>query len=157
VRPETEMKKLRTAVSVGEPYGHIPGHQYQDVDVEVTRSRRGTWRIEVLETWGSCQGRDEEHGRKRVIGRGETLSDAAADAEAKAEKAEMHKAYTIQAISQAVAEAEDEAEADEGAEAAAENPLAFATIEELQIEIARRQAPKPIQDGVILHAELPKG
>src|SRR5262245_46503982 len=43
----------------GRPYGHVPGHEYLDVEVLKRRSN-----FVLLVTWGSAQGRhDQEHGR----------------------------------------------------------------------------------------------
>ena len=54
--------------AVGTRYGHVPGHQYHDVIVAVGQ-RGQQYRAVALEVWGSCQGRDEEHGRVKVIAR----------------------------------------------------------------------------------------
>ena len=65
-------------VTVGTPYGHVPGHNYRDVEITITQTR-GRWTVRALESWGSAQGYDEEHGRKEVIGRGDTLAEAERD------------------------------------------------------------------------------
>ena len=99
------MKTIKVTTSAGKEYGHVPGNHYLDVDVTITRTRSGRWTIGVVETWGSCQGRDEEHGRKTVMAVGRTLEDAVAKANCRAEAADLHKAYTAQALSCAEAEA----------------------------------------------------
>lgn len=92
-------------VSVGVPYGHVPGHQYRDVDVVISR-RDETIRCYVVESWGSAQGYDEEHGRREVSGRGVSIRDAAQDARKRAYRARIECEY----LEQAVSLAEDEAE-----------------------------------------------
>jgi hypothetical protein len=93
--------------SAGREYGHVPGHQYHDVDVTISRRPSGRWRVEIIETWGSAQGYDEEHGRKTVIGRGEELDDAVRDAERLAEKADIETDYLAEALSEAADQAEE--------------------------------------------------
>ena len=59
----------------GAAYGHVPGHQYHDVEVGIGR-RGSVYRAAVLETWGSCQGYDEEHGRRKVVARSTSWREA---------------------------------------------------------------------------------
>ena len=59
----------------GIPYGHVPGHQFHDVDCEL-RQRGARWVCILTETWGSAQGYDEVHGRNVYRGAGETPDDA---------------------------------------------------------------------------------
>lgn len=130
------MKTIKATGSAGTEYGHVPGHQYHDVDVTITRSRRGKWTVEVLETWGSAQGYDEEHGRKKVIGRGDDLRDAMSDARERADKATIDNdrmGYLEQALSGAENEANEELEAAEET-----SPLADETTETLLAELAKR-------------------
>ena len=100
-------KPIETTGSAGKQYGHVPGHQYHDVDVTITRRSSGRWRVSVLETWGSAQGYDEEHGRKTVVGRGDDLDSALADARDLAERADIDAAFLAEALSEAADEAED--------------------------------------------------
>lgn len=86
--------------NVGTPYGHVPGHQYNDVTVTI-ENRGGDYRCRVLEVWGSAQGYDEEHGRKSVVGRGASVSEAVQDAKGLAVEAEIDGNYLAQALSQA--------------------------------------------------------
>lgn len=127
------MKAIQVTGRAGKAYGHVPGHQYKDVDVTIRRTRNGRWSIEVLETWGSSQGYDEEHGRKKVIGRGDDLSEAVRDARQRAQSAGIGPNYVEEAIS----EAEDMAETE--AERADSTLLADVSSEELLAEIARRR------------------
>lgn len=109
-----KMKAIKVTSSVGNEYGHAPGHQYHDVDVTIIRTRRGKWTVEILETSGNAQGYDEEHGRKQVIGRGDELSAAITDARERAERACIdndNMGYLERAISGAESEAISEAEA----------------------------------------------
>lgn len=66
-------KKLAD-ISRGHKYGHVPGHNYHDVDVVVSRKEE-SFRCAVRETWGSAQGRDEEHGRKEAVARGTSVEE----------------------------------------------------------------------------------
>lgn len=91
----------------------MPGHQYRDVDATIVRSARGNWSAEILETWGSAQGRyDEEHGRKKVCGSGSSLSEAVSDARQRAQRAGIDPKYTEEALSEAESEAWEEIESD---------------------------------------------
>jgi hypothetical protein len=93
--------------STGVTYGHVPGHQYHDVDVVV--SRRGEkFRVHVVESWGSAQGYDEEHGRREAIGRGDSIRDAVRDARGRAKEAGIVCEYLEQSLSKAEDAAEEE-------------------------------------------------
>ena len=104
----TTSKKLVKIASAceGKIYGHVPGHQYHDVYVTIFR-RAGGYRCCVAETWGSCQGYDEEHGRREVSGRGESIHGAVEDARRLAENAGIDEEYLTTALSSAEDEAED--------------------------------------------------
>lgn len=98
--------------SAGTEYGHVPGHQYHDVDIVVShRPRLETFRVHVVENWGSAQGCDEEHGRREVVGRGLTIDDACSDAARVGKVAGIREDYLVQAISMARDKAHDNAEA----------------------------------------------
>ena len=84
----------------------IPGRQYEDVNVRVRQRRRG-WSVNVRQVWGSCQGRDEEHGRISIVGFGEELSEAMSDAESRGRDAEIDLKLLSQAVSRARYEAEE--------------------------------------------------
>lgn len=93
----------------GTPYGHVPGHQYHDV--EVTIGQRGEkYRVEVLETWGSAQGFDQEHGRNKVVAIDGDLDSAVRIANSRAQTAGIREDYMIQALSSAHSDALDEIE-----------------------------------------------
>lgn len=92
--------------SAGKAYGHFPGHQYHDCDVVV--SRRGEkYRVHVVESWGSAQGYDEEHGRREAIGRGDSIRAAIGDARTRSKDSGIECEYLEQALSKA----EDSADA----------------------------------------------
>ena len=55
--------------SAGREYGHVPGHSYHDVTVGIGK-KGAQYRAVALETWGSAQESDEEHGRRKVVARG---------------------------------------------------------------------------------------
>src|ERR1039458_5385034 len=93
------MKEINVESSAGKKYGHVPGHQYHDVDVTIDRSAAGRWTVEIIETWGSCQGRDEEHGRKTVMACGRSLEEAVEKVTARAEGADINRSYLVQALS----------------------------------------------------------
>ena len=90
--------------SAGTPYGHVPGHTYRDVDVLISH-RADSYRCEIVYSWGSCQGDDEEHGRRSAIGRGASIDQACEDGERRAIKAEIQERY----MASALAEARDQA------------------------------------------------
>lgn len=101
--------------SAGNEYGHVPGHQYHDVDVVISR-RGDKYRCHVVESWGSCQGYDEEHGRREAIGRGESIRECVVDARGRAADAGIVCEYREQALSlaeDAATEAETDAPAQE--------------------------------------------
>lgn len=98
-------KQLATG-SKGTPYGHVPGHSYHDVDVTISQ-RDGKFRVEVLETWGSAQGYDEEHGRNRIVAIDPDLDAAVRIANARSKDADILEEYMIQALSVAHADAVD--------------------------------------------------
>jgi hypothetical protein len=81
------MKKIHIKSSAGRPYGEIPGNHYHDVDVELRRTASGAWVAAVLETWGSNQGKLEEHERKAIATRGHSLEAVVRETERRAEKA----------------------------------------------------------------------
>lgn len=92
--------------SSGRAYGHVPGHQYHDVDVVISR-RGDLYRCHIVESWGSAQGYDEEHGRREAIGRGDSISECVSDARGIAREAGIVCEYLAQALSQAADEAEE--------------------------------------------------
>lgn len=106
--------------SAGKAYGHVPGHQYHDVDVVISvRPPAGAgigpnvsrpWRVHVVESWGSAQGYDEEHGRREAVGRGEGIEEACQSARDRAAKAGIECEYLEQALSKAEDAAEDRCE-----------------------------------------------
>lgn len=98
------------SASAGTPYGHVPGHRYSDVDVTISRARNGSIRVHVVESWGSAQGYDEEHGRREVVGRGPDISSACRDAESRAAKVGVDAGHLATAMSRAEDEAEEAAE-----------------------------------------------
>ncbi len=99
-------KELGTA-SIGAPYNYVPRHQYSDVDVCISRAKNGTYRCHVVASWGSAQGYDEDHGRTEIIGRGDTIREACAEARDRAMDTDMNKNYLAQALSKAEDEAEE--------------------------------------------------
>jgi hypothetical protein len=101
--------------SSGNANGHLPGHNFHDVDVSVA-TRSGMFRVHVCENWGSCQGHDEEHGRRETITRGDTIAGTIAAARSSATRAGI----TTKLLEQSLTLAEDAAE--EAMEDANENP-----------------------------------
>jgi len=91
--------------SAGKPYGHVPGHHYLDCDVVVSR-KGDKFRVHIVESWGSCQGYDEEHGRREAIGRGESIGQAIMDARKRAKDCGIG----IEFLEQSLSKAEDTAE-----------------------------------------------
>jgi hypothetical protein len=100
----------QSSESAGKAYGHVPGHQYHDVDVVVSvieRADGDKFRCHVVESWGSAQGYDEEHGRREAIGRGESIREVCRDARSRAEQAGIDCEYLEQAMSKAEDTAEE--------------------------------------------------
>lgn len=87
-------------------HGHVPGHQYHDVEVLI--SRRGVrYRCHVVETWGSDQGYLQERGRLSVVGRGGSLREATSEASSAARQAGIKQEYLAAALSVAADAAEE--------------------------------------------------
>jgi hypothetical protein len=82
----------------GVPYGHVPGHQYHDVEVAIGVRGR-TFRAVALETWGSAQGHNQEHGRKKVVARNADAQEALREIKRLAKEAGLHEQYLPQAYS----------------------------------------------------------
>lgn len=98
--------KELASVGFGNAYGHVPGHQYHDVDVVVS-SRGNKFRVHVVESWGQmCS----EYGRREAIGRGDSIRDAIDDARSRAKDCGIDCEYLEQSLSRAEDSAEDEAE-----------------------------------------------
>lgn len=104
--PETHEELAN--VSVGKEYGHVPGHQYHDVDVVISR-KDDRYRVHVVESWGSAQGYDEEHGRVEVVGRGDSLQEAIREARQQANDAGIAE-KGAEYLARALSAAEDEIE-----------------------------------------------
>jgi hypothetical protein len=92
------MKILKIQASAGKEYGHVPGHQYHDVDVTLYRNSKG-WQVEIIETWGSAQSYDDELGRKSVFARAADLDETLLTAKHRAVEVGMDKSYVVQALS----------------------------------------------------------
>lgn len=100
--------ELLATISVGDPYGHVPGHHFNDVDCIVShRQGKELVRCHVVQSWGSAQGYDEEHGRREVVGRGPTISAACSDAMSAGKSAGIDVEKLVQAITRARDEAEE--------------------------------------------------
>ena len=95
------------SVTAGKPYGHVPGHRYHDVDVVISTRDGSSFRVHVCEHMGSAQGRDEEHDRREVVGRGGSIGSACDNARIMAKDAGIVCEYFAQALSQAQDEAEE--------------------------------------------------
>lgn len=95
--------------SAGKEDGHVPGHQYRDIHCLISR-RGDRFRAAIVHVWGSCQGYNEEHGRRAVIGRGDTIAEAAGAAKQLAAEADMPADYLAEAVSLAVDRAEEAAD-----------------------------------------------
>lgn len=101
--------------SAGTEYGHVPGHQYHDVDVVIScivtfddaDTSQGT-RCHVCESWGSAQGCDEEHGRREVVAHGGTISEVVLDARQRAVRRGI-EGLALEYLEEALSKAEDEA------------------------------------------------
>ena len=133
------MKKIKVSSTVGKEHGHVPGNNYHDVEAAITRSIVGRWAAKLLETWGSSQGCDEEHGRKEVAALGNSLVEVVREAERKAEAAGIDRSYAIQALSGAEQEAaEQEEQAEEAGGNADAMDLSSISTERLVAELRAR-------------------
>ena len=100
--------------SVGNVDGHVPGHQYHDVDVVIscitTPEGRlsAPYRCHVCESWGSAQGFDEEAGRNEVVVRASNVSAVVGDARDRGIAAGI-EGVALKYLTQALSEAEDTA------------------------------------------------
>jgi hypothetical protein len=101
------MRTIAVTSSCGKENGHVAGNHCLDVEVTIMRTCAGRWKVSIVETWGSCQGHDEEHGRKTVKAIGPTLPGAAMEARNRSEVAGLHASNTIQALLCAEEEASD--------------------------------------------------
>lgn len=99
------MSKKVFEASNRKPYGHVPGHQYHDVDGTLTETKHG-WRCELLETWGSAQVSDEEHGRKLASGRADNPIEAVTAAKIEAREIGMDLQYLAATCAELMSEAE---------------------------------------------------
>jgi hypothetical protein len=88
---------------VGKAYGHVPGHQFHDVNITVSRrqSPHSMWKVEIEEVAGSSQGYDEIHHRIKVSARSSSWRDAMRVANARAVTGGVDNGYLVQAISAA--------------------------------------------------------
>jgi hypothetical protein len=96
-----------SSVSCGDD--HVAGHEYHDFDVGISlRVVTGdpTIRVHVVEHWGSCQVSDEEHGRKEITSRGNTIDEAIARARECCDRAEISGSLLEQALCLAADRAE---------------------------------------------------
>lgn len=79
-RMERDMNDWNELACKGAPYGHVPGHNYHDVLVEVRTGRSGRVYARAIEVWGSAQERDQEHGRTVLAtGEGDSVAEALRD------------------------------------------------------------------------------
>ncbi|MGA3178954.1 MAG: hypothetical protein ABSF38_01280 [Verrucomicrobiota bacterium] len=128
------MKEINISRTVGREYGHVPGNNYNDVQVTVSRSKNGRWRVEVLETWGSDQGYEEEHGRNEVYACSQSLESAGKDAGNAGRTAGITEKYLVQALTKAIHAADEAAEEDDS------NLMEDIPTSDLEAELARRQS-----------------
>lgn len=84
----------------GTPGGHVPGRDFLDVCVTVSR-RDGCFRVTVTETRGHTQGHDVIYGRCETVGSSVLLDAALAVAVARARKAAIEIHYLAQAVAEA--------------------------------------------------------
>lgn len=99
-------KRIDVEVEVGD--GHYPGSRYCDVAIRIRQRLTGIWSVNVVETSGCYPSQEDE---TTIVGFGDELPEAVADAEARARDANIDARLLVQAISQAREEVEDELEA----------------------------------------------
>lgn len=66
-------------VSAGKPYGHVPGHKFEDVDIVVRKTAAG-YRAKVTYRRGSAQGYDQVHFEREVSASDQDPAEAVARA-----------------------------------------------------------------------------
>lgn len=66
------MGNRNIVASAGREFGHVPGHNYLDVDIVCNTRNLAT----LVITSGSSQGYDQEHGRTEYSRRGANQADA---------------------------------------------------------------------------------
>ena len=102
--------------TAGRSYGHVPGHQYHDVEAVLTPSNYRGWKCSLTYVWGSCQGatgndaRDlQQHGVLLVAEYGATPWDAADEAVRRLSEHEDDEAteYAREATGQVVQQYEE--------------------------------------------------
>lgn len=94
----------------GKAYGHVPGHQFHDVEVAVAlRASDGRFRAAARETLGCSQGRgrDQTNECRDVVGFGDTLAEALAQVQDRASSAGFNTEYLVRAVCRAQDEAEN--------------------------------------------------
>ena len=100
----------KNMAKIGTGYGGDegrPGDQFARIIATIWRRNSGRYRCKVRSQSGSNQGDLEIHDDCEVIGRGDTLDEAADDAKQLAEEAEYDAKMLAEAMSQATDEAED--------------------------------------------------
>jgi hypothetical protein len=94
----------------GNRYGHLPGHDYHDVNLAIFhrwhKTKGSRIKVEVLETWGVAERGDEERGRRRVTAIEDTLSAAISGADDQARGTGIHLGYLAEALLSAYAAVE---------------------------------------------------
>ena len=100
-------KEIRITVNTGTAHGRGPGHNYHGIRVSITRKSSGRWTVDIMETWGTDSGFDEEHCRKQAVGRDATFETAIERANRLAVAAGIDKSFLSKALNQAVSQAKD--------------------------------------------------
>jgi len=102
-----KIKEIQITVNTGTAHGRGPGHNYHGVRVSISRKNSGRWTVDILETWGTDSGYDEEQCRKQAVGRDATLETAIERAERLAVAAGIHQGHLTQSLNQAVSQAHE--------------------------------------------------
>jgi hypothetical protein len=102
-----KIKEIQITVNAGTAHGRGPGHNYHGVRVSISRKNSGRWTVDILETWGTDSGFDEEQCRKQVVGRDATLDAAVERAERLAMAAGIENPFLAQSLSQAISQAKE--------------------------------------------------
>ena len=99
------VKRIDVEVEVGE--GRYPGSHFREVAIRIRHRRTGVWSVNVVQTSGCYPSQEDEI---TIVGFGNELPDAVADAETRAREVKIDARLLAQAVSQAREEVEDELE-----------------------------------------------
>ena len=102
---------FQITVNTGKAHGRGPGHNYHDLQVTIGRKHNGRWSVNIIESWGTDSGFDEEQAQKHVTGRDATLELALDRATRLAVAASIDQSFLEKSLNQAVNQAKETTQA----------------------------------------------